>query len=360
MRQYMQHAIQLAKCADGQTGVNPLVGAVVVKDDRVVGFGAHLKAGEPHAEVHAIRMAGASAFGSTVYVTLEPCSHHGKTPPCADLLIESGVRRVVIAMEDPNPLVAGRGIKRLKAAGIEVEVGLLESEARALNPAFLRSLETKRPYVILKTATSLDGKVALDTGESKWVTGTEARLDVHALRANVDAVLTGIGTVIADDPALTARLERPTEQPLRVVLDRELNVPHASQLVRTANELPVLVYTTSDDVSRREALESRGVELADYTTLERVLEELYARGIGRLLVEAGPTLVTSLLDGGYIDEWVMYQSPRVFGGKAGFYRSNHDGPLEAIEQFDVRSVETIGNDIKLVMRKGEPDVHRNR
>lgn len=360
MKQYMQHAIQLAKCADGQTGVNPLVGAVVVKDDRIVGFGAHLKAGEPHAEVHAIQMAGASAYGSTVYVTLEPCSHHGKTPPCADLLIESGVRRVVIAMEDPNPLVAGRGIARLKAAGIEVEVGLLEREARALNPAFLRSLETKRPYVILKTATSLDGKVALETGESKWVTGTEARLDVHTLRANVDAVLTGIGTVMADDPALTVRLDRPTGQPRRVVLDRELNVPHESQLVRTANEVPVLVYTTSDDDARRAALESRGVELADYTTLEHVLEDLYARGVGRLLIEAGPTLVTSLLDGGYIDEWVMYQSPRVFGGKAGFYRSHHDGPLDAMEHFDIRSVETIGNDIKLVMRKGESDVHGNR
>ncbi|EPE61170.1 riboflavin biosynthesis protein RibD [Exiguobacterium sp. S17] len=360
MQQYMQQAIQLAKSAAGQTGVNPLVGAVVVKDGRVVGFGAHLKAGEPHAEVHAIRMAGASAYGATIYVTLEPCSHYGKTPPCAGLIVESGIKRAVIAMKDPNPLVAGNGVARLKAAGIDVEVGLLEAEARALNPAFLRSLETKRPYVVLKTATSLDGKVALDTGESQWVTGIEARRDVHELRATVDAVLTGIGTVLADDPALTVRLDTPTHQPLRVVLDRELRLPLSSQLVRSATDVPVLVYTLSDDEVKRTELAQNGVELADYSTLDNVLRDLYGRGVGRLLIEAGPTLVTSLFDGRYVDEWVMYQSPRVFGGNRGVYRSSQSGPLDAIERFAIGSVETVGTDIKLVMRKGESDVHGNR
>ncbi|RHB49688.1 bifunctional diaminohydroxyphosphoribosylaminopyrimidine deaminase/5-amino-6-(5-phosphoribosylamino)uracil reductase RibD [Exiguobacterium sp. AM39-5BH] len=359
MKQYMQQAIQLAESASS-TGVNPRVGAVVVKDGRVVGFGAHLKAGEAHAEVHAISMAGAAAYGATMYVTLEPCSHHGKTPPCADLVVESGIKRAVIAMEDPNPLVSGQGIARLKAAGIDVEVGLLESEARALNVAFLRSLETRRPYVILKTATSLDGKVALNTGDSKWVTGTEARRDVHELRATVDAVLTGVGTVLADDPALTVRLDSETTQPLRIVLDRELRTPLSSQLVRTANDLPVLLYTTSNDQAKRDALAANGVEIADYTSLEAVLQDVYARGIGRLLVEAGPTLVTSLLDGQFVDEWVMYQSPRVFGGKGGFYRSHHAGPLDVIERYNVRSVETVGTDIKLIMRKEESDVHGNR
>lgn len=359
MQQYMQQAIQLAKSASS-TGVNPRVGAVVVKDGRVVGFGTHLKAGEAHAEVHAIRMAGAAAYGATMYVTLEPCSHYGKTPPCADLVVESGIKRAVIAMEDPNPLVAGRGVTRLKAAGIDVEVGLLEAEARALNVAFLRSLETKRPYVILKTATSLDGKVALDTGDSKWVTGTEARRDVHALRATVDAVLTGVGTVLADDPGLNVRLDHETTQPLRIVLDRDLRTPLSSQLVRTANDIPLLLYTTSDDQAKRDALEAYGVEIADYTSLEAVLQDVYTRGIGRLLIEAGPTLVTSFLDGRFVDEWVMYQSPRVFGGKGGFYRSHHDGPLETIERFNVRSVETLGTDIKLIMRKEESDVHGNR
>jgi len=263
-------------------------------------------------------------------------------------------------MSDPNPLVAGQGIARLKAAGIEVEVGLLEREARALNVAFLRSLETRRPYVVLKTATSLDGKVALDTGDSKWVTGTEARRDVHELRSTVDAILTGVGTVLADDPALTVRLDRETMQPLRVVLDRELRTPLSSQLVRTANDVPVLLYTTSDDVSKRDAFIERGVELAAYTSLDAFLQDVYARGIGRLLVEAGPTLVTSLLDGQFVDEWVMYQSPRVFGGKGGFYRSHHDGPLDVIERYDVQSVETVGTDIKLIMRKEESDVHGNR
>lgn len=351
MKQYMEQAIQLAMSADGQTGVNPLVGALLVKEGRVVGFGAHLKAGEPHAEVHAIRMAGAEANGATLYVTLEPCSHRGKTPPCADLIVESGVTRVVIAMKDPNPLVAGKGIKRLESAGIDVEVGLLEEEAKALNPAFLRSLETKRPYVILKTATSLDGKVALDTGESKWVTSPEARRDVHELRATVDAILTGVGTVIADDPSFTVRLERPTRQPRRVILDRDLHLPLSSTLARTAGDVPVLVYMSSDDEERRERVKATGVELHDYISLGSVLESLYAQGVGRLLVEAGPTLVTSLLDGGFVDEWVVYQSPRVFGGKQGFYRSHHDGPLDAIERYSVQTVDMIGPDIKLVLRK---------
>lgn len=352
MKQYMQQAIQLAKSADGQTGVNPLVGAVLVKDGRVVGLGAHLKAGEPHAEVHAIKMAGAAAYEATLYVTLEPCSHHGKTPPCADLIVESGVKRVVIAMKDPNPLVSGKGIMRLKSAGVEVEVGLLEEEARALNPAFLRALETKRPYVILKTATSLDGKVSLDSGESQWVTSSEARRDVHELRAKTDAILTGIGTVLADDPALTVRLAHETRQPKRVVLDRDLRLPLASTLARTAEDIPVLLFTSSDDREKREQARAMGIELFDYTSLGNVLETLYANGVGRLLIEAGPTLVTSLLDGGYVDEWVAYQSPRVFGGKNGVYRSQQEGSLDAISRFEIQQVETIGPDLKVVLRKG--------
>ena len=352
MEQYMQQAIQLAASAIGQTGVNPLVGAVLVNHGQLVGFGAHLKAGDAHAEVHAIRMAGATANGATLYVTLEPCSHHGKTPPCADLIIESGVKRVVIAMEDPNPLVAGRGIRRLRAAGIEVEVGLLEAEARALNPGFFRSLSTKRPYVILKTATSLDGKVALDTGESKWVTGPEARRDVHELRATVDAILTGIGTVLADDPALTARLERPVRQPRRIVLDRDLRMTHTSQLAMTASS-SVQVFTNATDEARRDALLERGVTLSPYISLRHVLESLYEEGVGRLLVEAGPTLVTSLLDGDFVDEWVVYQSPRVFGGKVGLYRSEQAGPLDKIGRFHIHDVTTVGTDVKLVLRKGD-------
>jgi len=352
MEQYMQQAIQLAASATGQTGVNPLVGAVLVNHGQLVGFGAHLKAGDAHAEVHAIRMAGATANGATLYVTLEPCSHHGKTPPCADLIIESGVKRVVIAMEDPNPLVAGRGIQRLRAAGIEVEVGLLEAEARALNPGFFRSLSTKRPYVILKTATSLDGKVALDSGESKWVTGPEARRDVHELRATVDAILTGIGTVLADDPALTARLERPVRQPRRIVLDRDLRMTHTSQLAMTASS-SVQVFTNATDEARRDALLERGVTLSPYISLRHVLESLYEEGVGRLLVEAGPTLVTSMLDGDFVDEWVVYQSPRVFGGKAGLYRSEQAGPLDNIGRFHIHDVTTVGTDVKLVLRKGD-------
>ena len=255
-------------------------------------------------------------------------------------------------MKDPNPLVAGKGIMRLKSAGVEVEVGLLEEEARALNPAFLRALETKRPYVILKTATSLDGKVSLDSGESQWVTSSEARRDVHELRAKTDAILTGIGTVLADDPALTVRLDHETRQPKRVVLDRDLRLPLASTLARTAEDVPVLLFTSSDDREKREQARAMGIELFDYTSLGNVLETLYANGVGRLLIEAGPTLVTSLLDGGYVDEWVAYQSPRVFGGKNGVYRSQQEGSLDAISRFEIQQVETIGPDLKVVLRKG--------
>ncbi|PPD49688.1 MAG: bifunctional diaminohydroxyphosphoribosylaminopyrimidine deaminase/5-amino-6-(5-phosphoribosylamino)uracil reductase, partial [Methylotenera sp.] len=197
-------------------------------------------------------------------------------------------------------------------------------------------------------------------GDSKWVTGKEARRDVHELRATVDAVLTGVGTVLADDPGLNVRLDRETTQPLRIVLDRDLRTPLSSQLVRTATDIPVLLYTTSDDQTKRDALTASGIELADYTSLDAVLQDVYARGIGRLLVEAGPTLVTSFLDGQFVEEWVMYQSPRVFGGRSGFYRSHQEGPLDAIEKYTVQSVETIGADIKFIMRKEESDVHGNR
>lgn len=229
---YMDFAIDLAKRVSGQTSPNPVVGAVIVKHGEIVGFGAHLKAGEAHAEVQAIKMAGLEkTSGATVYVTLEPCSHFGKTPPCSNLLIESRVKRVVIASVDPNPLVAGEGIKKLQDAGIETVVGVCQEKALALNEVFFHYIKTNTPFVTLKTAASLDGKTATYSGESKWITGPDARLDVHHYRHKHDAILVGVETVIKDNPSLTTRLPSGGKNPIRVILDTSLRIPIHSNVL---------------------------------------------------------------------------------------------------------------------------------
>lgn len=246
---YMQLALDLAASAKGNTNPNPLVGAVIVKNGVIVGTGLHRKAGEPHAEVHAFRMAGEHAQGATLYVTLEPCSHYGKTPPCANLVKESGVSRVVVAMQDPNPTVAGRGIQLLQEAGIVVEVGVLEQQARRLNERFIHNMLTKRPFVISKFAMTLDGKIATHTGHSKWVTGEAAREDVHHLRHEVDGILVGVGTVIADNPSLTTRLkEGYGKNPTRIIIDSSLRTPDHANVLNTEDAPTILVC--SDDVSQ--------------------------------------------------------------------------------------------------------------
>lgn len=244
---YMQLALELAASAKGNTNPNPCVGAVLVKDGVIVGTGLHRKAGEPHAEVHAFNMAGEHAKGATLYVTLEPCSHYGKTPPCANLVKESGVSRVVVATMDPNPSVAGRGISLLRAAGIEVEVGLLEQEARKLNERFIHNMVANRPFVISKFAMTMDGKIATHNGHSKWITSEEARLQVHKLRHEMDGILVGVGTVLADNPSLTTRLpHREGENPIRIILDSELKTPLNANVVNTAVAQTIIV--TSDEV----------------------------------------------------------------------------------------------------------------
>ena len=244
--QWMRFALRLAETGRGQTSPNPMVGAVVVKEGNLLGFGAHLRAGTPHAEVHALNMAGPEAKGATLYVTLEPCNHYGRTPPCTERIIGEGIRRVVVAMEDPEPFVSGRGIERLRQAGIEVVTGVLEDEARRLNEAYVHHRLHGRPFVTLKTAATLDGKIATRTGDSRWVTGEEARRHVHRLRREHDAVLVAIGTVLADRPRLTVRLPEGGRNPLRVVLDsrpahpaghagdRRVGSPHLGFLHRAA------------------------------------------------------------------------------------------------------------------------------
>lgn len=317
----MALALDLARAATGQTSPNPLVGAVIVKNGAVIGIGAHLKAGEPHAEVNALRMAGEKAAGATIYVTLEPCSHYGRTPPCADAVIAAGIRRVVVATLDPNPQVAGTGVDRLRAAGLEVTVGIGEEEARRMNEVFFHYITTKRPFVTIKTASTLDGKIASVTGHSRWITGEAARKQVHELRRAYDAILVGAGTVLADDPELTARHngELYGRQPVRVILDSRLRTPLTAKVVQDS-QAPTWIFTTAESTEeKRSMLADKGVELFVVDapiTVEKVLTVLGERGITSLLVEGGAEVNGSFLQAQAIQKVVSYLSLKLIGGSA--------------------------------------------
>ncbi|MCS6948854.1 MAG: bifunctional diaminohydroxyphosphoribosylaminopyrimidine deaminase/5-amino-6-(5-phosphoribosylamino)uracil reductase RibD [Armatimonadota bacterium] len=317
----MRRALALAK--RGFTAPNPMVGAVLVKDGRIVGEGYHRRAGMPHAEVEALRRAGEQARGATLYVTLEPCSHWGRTPPCADAIIEAGVRCVYAAMQDPNPLVAGRGFARLREAGIEVQVGTLEAQARQLNEIFVKYHTTGMPFVTAKAAMSLDGKIATHTGDSKWITDEPARRVVHRLRARHDAVMVGVGTVLRDDPLLTVRLPR-LKHPLRrlrVVVDSRLRCLEEAQVLRV-EEAPTLIATTeAAPLDKAARLRERGVEVVvlpageggvDLCALMRTLAE---RGVTGVLCEGGGTLLASLFAQRLVDKVVFFYAPRILGGR---------------------------------------------
>ncbi len=351
---WMARALQLAERGLHTTSPNPRVGCVLVKDGKNIGEGWHERAGEPHAEVHALRVAGKSARGATAYVTLEPCSHHGRTPPCADALIAAGVTRVVVAMHDPNPLVAGRGAAKLKAAGIAVECGLMEAAARELNIGFVSRMTHGMPWVRSKIAASLDGRTALANGASKWITGSAARQDVQQWRARSCAVLTGIGTVLADDPQLNLRDVGATRQPLRVVLDTQLRISVDAKILQGGN---VLIYTASIDVSKQDALRERGADVVvmqtvkDGLPLSAVLSDLAKRGINEVLVESGKTLNGALLKAGLVDELVLYLAPQLLGDVA---RGLADvGELTQLEQrveLAWQDVRHVGNDIRITAR----------
>jgi len=328
--EFMKRAMELAGKAEGWTSPNPMVGAVIVKNGRIVGEGFHQKAGTPHAEIHALKMAGREAAGADVYVTLEPCCHYGRTPPCTDALIQAGVARVVVAVTDPNPKVAGGGIKKLREAGIDVVLGMMEQEARLLNEVFFKYIRSPLPFVSVKSAMTLDGKTATKTGSSQWITGLEAREYVHRLRHKHDAVLTGIGTVLADDPQLTARI--PGEQlknPIRVMIDSELKIPLDARVLNTS-AVPTLIYSTGRGKSEKaQALRKKGVEVINYAGREgkvdllKVLQDLRCRGITSILVEGGAGINGALLDLRLIDKLYLFVAlklvgsslaPGVFGG----------------------------------------------
>ncbi|MFB6800585.1 bifunctional diaminohydroxyphosphoribosylaminopyrimidine deaminase/5-amino-6-(5-phosphoribosylamino)uracil reductase RibD [Peribacillus butanolivorans] len=354
---YMKLALDLAASAKGKTNPNPVVGAVIVKDGVIAGTGIHRKAGEPHAEVHAFKMAGDYAKNATLYVTLEPCSHYGKTPPCANLVKESGVRRVVVATQDPNPEVAGRGISILRDAGIEVEVGVLEKEAQRLNERFIHNMITNRPFVISKYAMTLDGKLATHTGHSKWITGEESRHSVHLLRDEVDAILIGIGTVLADNPSLTTRLpEGGGKNPIRIILDSELRVPLDANVVQVSDAKTVIVTQENASVDKIADLSEKGIEFIIVPKtdagldLRILMEELYKKGITDVLLEGGSEVNASFLRAGLIDKYLIYVAPKLLGGRNSltpFSGINVDTMDEAMD-VSISSVDMSGEDICII------------
>lgn len=349
----MARALRLAERGAFTTRPNPMVGCVIARGDEVVGEGWHVRAGEPHAEVFALQQAGERARAATAYVTLEPCSHHGRTPPCADALIEAGVARVVVATGDPNPQVAGQGMARLRAAGIELCHGLMQDEARTVNRGFFSRIERGRPWLRVKLAMSLDGRTALANGDSKWITGEAARADVQRWRAQAGAILTGSGTLLADDPRLTVRMPNTEVAPvLRVVLDRPLRTPQGSNVLD--GSAPTLVFHAPNAVPglhlaqiacEAVPLQGEGLSLAG------VLERLAARGINEVQVEAGPKLSGALFAQGLVDELLLYVAPVLLGSSA---RPLMDVPSlsDMADRWRLECVDErrIGDDWRLLLR----------
>lgn len=350
----MARALQLAGRGLWTTSPNPRVGCVVVRAGEIVGEGWHERAGEPHAEVHALRAAGERARGATAYVTLEPCSHHGRTPPCAGALVAAGVARVVAAMADPNPLVAGQGLVQLRTAGIATACGLLENEARELNIGFFSRMTRGRPWLRLKVAASLDGRTALESGASQWITGPEARRDGHAWRARACAILTGIGTVRSDDPALTVREVETFRQPLRVVVDSRLSISPEARLLQGA---PVLIAGAVEDPQKAALLRSTGnwveyfADPAGQVDLAALLAELARRDINEVHVEAGAGLNGALLRQGLVDECLFYFAPCLLGDPAaGMFSGPALRCLDDKTRLRIHDLRQVGADIRVIAR----------
>ena len=360
---YMTQALQLARRGLYTTDPNPRVGCLLVKDDSIVGHGWHERAGSAHAEVHALAEAGDAAKASTAYVTLEPCSHQGRTPPCADALIGAGVAQVVVAMQDPNPLVAGQGIERLRTAGISVEIGVLEQQAIALNPGYISRMQRGRPWIRCKLAMSLDGRTAMASGESQWISSEASRQDVQRLRARSSAVMTGVGTILADNPSMNLRLSPAVlgiagdiRQPLRVVLDRELQMPANARTLVLPGQV-VILTAKSEGQGQWASLEKAGATLItvketnEHLDLKAVLGALATLEMNEVLLETGARLSGAMLDAGLIDELVIYAAPHIMGdsGLGLFHLSGLESMSDRIPlQFtDVRQ---IGDDLKITVR----------
>ncbi|OLN33614.1 bifunctional diaminohydroxyphosphoribosylaminopyrimidine deaminase/5-amino-6-(5-phosphoribosylamino)uracil reductase RibD [Desulfosporosinus metallidurans] len=348
---YMRRALELAEKARGRTSPNPLVGCVIVNDEQVVGEGYHLKAGTPHAEVHALAAAGDLARGATAYVTLEPCSHFGRTPPCSDALISAEIKRVVVAMKDPNPLVAGRGIDRLRKSGIQVDVGLLLPEASTMNEVFIKAITTELPFVVYKTAMTLDGKIATETGNSRWVSNEESRHYAHQLRDRYDVILVGSETVIQDNPALTCRLPV-GKDPIRLVVDGQLRLPENAQVLTASAHSPCIIATTQAasavKVERLKRLDQ--VEIWQYNSprhvpLEKLLRDLVCRGWTSVLLEGGGGLAGSLIQEQLVDKLDLFIAPKLVGG-------NGPSPLSGLHVKSMSEAKALQN-LQIDMETGD-------
>ncbi len=320
---YMQRALDLAKKGMGRTNPNPMVGAVIVKNGQIIAEGYHKKAGTPHAEIHALNAAGQDALFSTIYVSLEPCSHHGRTPPCADALVNAGIKRAVIASLDPNPQVSGRGLKILQDAGIETEVGVLEKEALKLNEVFFKYITSKRPFISLKTAVTLDGKIASWNGDSRWISNPASRKYVHNLRNVYDGIMVGIGTVLADDPMLNTRLDIDDKRdPLRIIIDGDLELPLESKIVKSSREQKTLVFTSRiNNHSKAAQLQDAGIEIIELggnpqkLAVKKALEILGEREVCSILLEGGAELNAYMIEHKLINKVYWFIAPKIIGGR---------------------------------------------
>jgi diaminohydroxyphosphoribosylaminopyrimidine deaminase / 5-amino-6-(5-phosphoribosylamino)uracil reductase len=351
---YMDLALKNAQAMKGQTDPNPLVGSVIVTDNRIVGVGAHLKAGEPHAEIHAIRMAGDKARGGTIYVTLEPCSHHGRTGPCAVAIVKAGIKQVVIATLDPNPIVSGNGVKILEDAGIEVVVGIHEAASRKMNEVFNKFIVKNTPFITLKAGITLDGKIATHSSDSKWITSEEARHDVHQLRNEHMAILVGVNTVIADNPELTTRLPN-GRNPIRIILDSTLKI-QLDRKVITDKLAETWIFTSENfDKEKKSLLESMGISVFPTTGSRQVnptevVQILGKKGISSLLIEGGDTINAAFLEHKLIDKAVIYIAPKLIGGQLAptfLEGSGIDKMGDAVDLLDADIIK-IGKDFKFV------------
>lgn len=356
---YMRRAIQLAKRGVGFINPNPLVGAVIVKDGHIIGEGWHARYGDLHAERNALKNCNQDTAGAAMYVTLEPCCHHGKQPPCTEAILTSGIRRVYIGSRDPNPLVAGKGVTFLREHGVEVITDFLRQECDALNPIFFRYITTKMPYTILKYAMTADGKIACAGGASQWVTSEAARSHVHLTRKQVAAICVGIGTVLADNPMLNCRCENPS-QPVRIVLDTHLRIPLESQLVQTAKKIPVIVFAHQPDTEKRAALEAAGVTVLEapldgaHVSIRECLAMLGQQGLDSVLIEGGASIHAAAFQAGCVDLIQVYLAPKLFGGDgiSPIGSMNITTPTDAV-LLSTPKITRLGDDLLLEFHRKE-------
>ncbi len=349
---YMQQALNLARLAEVQTRPNPQVGALIVKNDQIVGIGTHLFAGGSHAEIFALQQAGELARGATLYLTLEPCAHYGKTPPCANAVVKAGISRVFIANLDPNPLVKGKGVEILRAVGIEVIIGLCSDEATVINQIFFHNIQTKTPFITIKAGLSLDGRIATKDNLSQWITSVESRKDAHQYRVTHEAILVGINTLLTDDPSLTPHLiENPIKKPIRIILDRQLRTPLASKVILDG-KAPTWICTSNADSELHATYQNHGVKIIYLPDLNipDLLKRLYQEQIYSLLVEGGEQIYSSFLDVGAVNQLVCYYSPQLIGSKLAkhLFAGIGFGDLQSNLQFKISETKQLGNDIKIV------------